>query len=154
SPYQSTATVTVNGLSRQINTVWTILPAINLSVPLSQIALLHVGDTVQVGPITAVDGEQRTAVIGVPNLPAGLSFDPVTATIIGPVSISAAGHGPYHVVVTANDGLETVTSTFDWNATGITFTRVPIRADQVGTNVNLPIHATNITGGTITYSAT
>ena len=47
-----------------------------------------------------------------------------------------------------------MTSTFIWNVTGITIDQLPLRADQVGANVSLPVHAVDATGGTLSYSAT
>ena len=107
-----------------------------------------------VGPITATDTKQLPVTIGVTNLPQGLTFNSSTGIISGGVASGASAGSPYHVVVTATDGAETVTSTFIWNVTGITIDQLPLRADQVGANVNLAVHAVDATGGTLTYSAT
>ena len=160
SPFSTLLSAT-NGLyTREWTIEWDIFSAIDIYIPYYEPLFPHpvnVDETVPVSfdPISVNDSLNRTPVVTVTGLPAGLSFDPSTGVISGTVSAGASTQGPYEVHVHADDGLDTADVAFQMIVSGIQLTSTPIvRLNHDGDIVDFNLNATTTSGGTLTYSAT
>ena len=87
-------------------------------------------------------------------LPGGLSIDPASGAITGTLSDSAFQATPYQVVLTATDGTSSASQTFAWTVTPVRLVNPGIQAVMVGDTGSLAVSAHDMTGATLTYSAT
>ncbi len=157
----STLLSATNGLyTREWTIEWDIFSAIYIYIPYYEPLFPHpvnVDETVPVSfdPISVNDSLNRTPVVTVTGLPAGLSFDPNTGVISGTVLAGASTQGPYEVHVHADDGIETADVAFQMIASGIQLTSTPVvQLNHDGDVVDFNLNATTTSGGTLTYSAT
>ncbi len=106
-------------------------------------------------PISVNDGLNRTPVVTVTGLPAGLAFNPNTGVISGTAQAGTSTHGPYEVHVHADDGLETNDIALPMIVSGIQLASTPVvRLNHNSDVVDFNLNATTTSGGTLTYSAT
>jgi N-acetylneuraminic acid mutarotase len=87
-------------------------------------------------------------------LPDGLSIDPGTGSISGTIGKAAAGESPFQVVVTATDGVNTATATFQWIVSlDFSVTDPGNQVSQSGDTVDLAIQTTTSQGQSLQFSA-
>ncbi len=161
SPYSTVISAT-NGLyTRQWTLEWDVYNAIGIYIPyfdplFPQPVNVDEAVFVSLDPISIYDSLNRTPVVTVTGLPAGLSFNPDTGAISGTIPAGAAStHGPYDVHVHADDGIETNDIAFPMIVSGIQLTLTPIvRLNHNGDVVDFNLNATTTSGGRLTYSAT
>ena len=160
SPYATLLSAT-NGLyTREWTIEWDAFSAIYVYIPYFEPLFPHpvnVDETVPVNfdPISVNDGLNRTPVVTVTGLPAGLSFNPNTGVISGTAQAGASTQGPYEVHVHADDGLETNDIAFPMLVSGIQLASTPVvRLNHNSDVVDFSLNATTTSGGTLMYSAT
>ncbi|HEY7426509.1 MAG TPA: putative Ig domain-containing protein [Gemmataceae bacterium] len=149
TPYTVTVTAS-NGISSSSQTfAWTVNP-ISLPNPGDQGNLD--GDAVSL-PLSATDASNGTLSYSADGLPPGLSIDSGTGEISGTIDNTADTNSPYSVMVTATDGTNTNSQTFNWYVAPLAMNPVDDQESQEGTTVSLQVSATDNVG-TPTYSAT
>jgi len=107
-----------------------------------------------------VDGDALT--FNASGLPAGLQIDGPTGDIYGMIDGSAASTAPYSVTVTATDNTPatpvSVSQTFNWIVGAATpapsLDKISDQVNAAGDVVDLPVHAKDPSGLTLTFSAT
>jgi uncharacterized repeat protein (TIGR01451 family) len=112
------------------------------------------GDAVSV-QVLGYDSAAGTLTYSATGLPPGLSIDASTGVISGTIAAGAAQGGPYTVTVTATDGTHANQESFAWAIHGLVSVASP--GDQGGAEgdvVSLPVQGLDLTGGTLSYSAT
>jgi hypothetical protein len=98
------------------------------------------GDAVSL-PLTAHYHGTGTLSYSASGLPAGLGINSATGLISGPVAGTADATSPYQVTVTATDGTNSGSQTFNWAvAPRISIDAVDDQANGVGDVVSLPRH--------------
>jgi DUF971 family protein len=116
----------------------------------------NTGDTVSGVTVTATDADGDTLTFGASGLPAGLSINSTTGVISG--TLTTASAGIFTVTVTASDGFNTGSATFQWTVTNPAAPVVTAPSDQTnneGDTVNgVTVTATGGNGGTLTFGAT
>lgn len=103
------------------------------------------------------DADNDPLTTTVTGLPAGLSFNALTGTITGQPAYSAGRTMPYTVNVTASDGFEVSSASFQllvWDPTGPTFPPPGTQVSNEGNTVSLPLGATDPDGDRLSYLAT
>src|SRR5205085_1976157 len=85
-------------------------------------------------------------------LPSGLSIDS-TGKISGTISNSAHASSPYQVTVTATDGTDSASVTFNWSVTRLAVDNPGNQQYREGASVSLTLTVTDHVG-TPTFSAT
>ena len=130
---------------------WNVWEGINIIPPGGQFS--SEGDTVSL-QIQASDPSPGTLTYSATGLPNGLTIDPNSGLISGTVSADNAVDLPIISKVTVSDGVASAQTSIYW------FLQSPISMNLVGNQlnndgdtVNLPIQASDATGGTLTYSA-
>jgi hypothetical protein len=144
-----THTVTLRGSDGQSQTsqtfLWTVA-GVSLGQPADQGSV--VGDAVSL----SVAGADASASLtySVSGLPGGLSINSSTGLISGTVAAGAAGDST--VTLTAADGSNSVSQTFDWSVAALTLAAPADQYGAEGGGVSLQLAATDV-GGTAAYSA-
>ncbi len=104
---------------------------------------LSVTDTTGTKPTFTGDG-----------LPDGLTLNPDTGKITGPLSTTAHTGSVYTTVITAKDGSDSDTQTFSWAVKNPILVINPgTQSNYDGAQVSLPITASDSTNGTLAFSA-
>ncbi|MGD9635611.1 MAG: putative Ig domain-containing protein [Pirellulales bacterium] len=157
SPYATLLSAT-NGLyTREWTIEWDFISAIYIYPSFySGVGAVSVDENsyVRFDPISVSDFLNRTPVVTVTGLPAGLTFNPDTLVISGTVPAGASTHGPYEVHIHADDGLETNDVVIPMVVSGIQLAAVPfVRLNHDGDAVDFNLNATTTSGGTLSYSA-
>ncbi len=112
------------------------------------------GDTVSL-QVQASDLTGGTLSYSANYLPAGLAIDPVTGLVSGTIAAGAAADSPLTTTVTAGDGTYSDSQTFTWNvSTPVTIAAPGDQSSAEGDAVSLQLHATDASGGSLTYAAT
>ena len=104
--------------------------------------------------VNANDVNGNPLTFTVTGLPTGLAIDSASGEITGTVANSAYRTTPYAVTVTASDGTLCASQSFVWNVTAILLTNPGDQSGAIGALVSLPILAQDVSGGTLSYSAT
>ncbi len=113
------------------------------------------GDAVSL-PIMATDPDGDKLAFSAAGLPPGLDIDSGTGVISGNVALTASTGSPYTVTVSASDGSLSSSQTFTWTVTPhITITDPGAQQNLEGDMLmpGLQIHATDVTGDPLTFSA-
>ncbi len=132
---------------------WTVnlpAPSVSLTNPGNQSN--SVGDYVDL-PLTASDSDDNALTFTVNTLPAGLAMDPNSGEITGVVASSAHSTTPYSITVTASDGSASSSMTFSWVVSAVSLTPPGDQGNLDGDTVNLPLSASDASGGTVSYTA-
>ncbi len=129
---------------------WDIGGVISISVP---DGLANVVGDVLTLPIAASDSGGGTLSYAATGLPAGLSINTTTGAITGTVSSAAASVGDYATTVTASDGTNTVSGTFDWAVSPAGTVTLATPADQSTTEGASASLSLSGSGGTLRYFA-
>jgi hypothetical protein len=150
NPYQVTVTAVDGGASATRSFSWTV-SRILITDPPSQIDAQ--GDNVSL-QIQATAPAGDTLTYGASGLPTGLTISSATGLISG--TVASAANGPHAVTVTASDGNETVSDTFQWTISNgaVTITNPTAQSTAEGAAASLQIHASDQSGDSFTYSAT
>jgi hypothetical protein len=131
---------------REVPTVTVVSPGNQLNFDGDQVSLA----------VSASDSGGATLSYSATGLPAGLGINANSGEISGTVATNADASGPYTTTITASNGTDSASQTVVWEVDYPVGAVNP--ADQTGfmdsSQVNLPIHATDAAGGTLTYSAT
>ena len=152
SPYTTTITVT-DGTNTDTDTfTWYVNPnnPVLMANPGAQTSAAGDMLAIQVQAVdSTVGGKLSYSVSG---LPAGLYYNPQTGLIFGTIASGAASGTPYSVIVTAGDGTDSASQTFDWtvNAAGVVTMVNP--GDQRNTEsdtVSLSVSVTDTGSGTL-----
>jgi guanyl-specific ribonuclease Sa len=88
-------------------------------------------------------------------LPAGLSINPITGLIFGTLANQSAG--TYHTIITVSDGVNAVSTSFNWTVTdgsAPAFVALDDQANGEGASIALQIRATDADGDPLTFDAT
>lgn len=152
SPYSVTVTATDSdaNISNTLTFTWSVSHLV-VSNPGSQTNL--VGDTVNL-TITVPYAGNGTLTYSAINLPSGLSIDSGTGMISGTIASDADANSPYSVTVTATDGTRTSSKTFTWTVPNLVLTNPGDQYYHDGDSVDIPATVTQISGHTVTFSAT
>ncbi len=129
---------------------WDIGGVISISVPSGLENV--VGDALTL-PIAASDSGGGTLSYAATGLPAGLSINTATGAITGTIASAAASVGNYTTTVTASDGTNTVSGTFDWAvspAGTVTLATPSNQTTAEGASASLSLSGS---GGTLHYFA-
>ena len=115
SPYTVTVTVDDGALSAIQLFTWTIDDT-NGSPTLAPLAAqAHAEDDTVWVQLAATDPDGDALTFAASNLPLGLSLDATTGVLTGTLSYTAAAASPYHVTVTADDGVLSTSGSFTWS---------------------------------------
>lgn len=156
TPYTITVTATddSNNLSVSQSFNWTI-NATNVAPVLANPGdqTNAAGDQVSL-QLSATDPDGDALTHTATGLPAGLSFDPITGTIIGTLANSAASSTPYTVTVTASDGMASSSQSFSWTVNYVGLSNPGDQSNLDGDNVSLQLGGNDASGLSLTYSAT
>jgi cyclophilin family peptidyl-prolyl cis-trans isomerase len=88
-------------------------------------------------------------------LPNGLIIDPATGTISGTIASGAHTSSPFTTTVTASDGTNTASQTFNWTVfPGVTITPVSNQTNKEGDTVSVPVSAKAANSTALSFSAT
>lgn len=111
--------------------------------------------------LSATDPDGNPLMYSATGLPPGLSLDPIYGDITGSIDYGYAANGPYHVTVTASNGILSDSQSFDWNVTpaapsidNADDTRWDDVNNAEGDSVAVPIQASDPDGLPLAYSAT
>jgi hypothetical protein len=151
-PYLSIVSATTDGITRSATFGWFIESLITINSPFAAQTQGYEGLGLD-GSITATSKLNGPISLSVTGLPAGLSFDPKSGTIIGTIEIGAAQNGPYQVDIHATNGQETADSVFELNVTGITYTGSTVEVADVGDSIDLQLSASTASGAPLTFAA-
>ncbi len=151
TPYNVTVTANDGTSSSSQTFAWTV-SAINLVAPGDQTNLD--GDTVSLPLTTAITARARSATAP-PACRPGLSINSRRAQITGSIAGTADTNSPYSVTVTATDGTNTSSQTFNWTVNPrVSVDAVSDQSNAVGDVVSLQCPASDAANGTLSYSAT
>jgi large repetitive protein len=112
-----------------------------------------VGDTVSL-QVLASDALNGTLTYSAMNLPTGLSINSATGLISGTIGVGADSSSPYAVTVTASDGMNSASQTFNWTVAHMSLVNPGALQSVDGANVSLPLQGYDADGDTLTYTAT
>jgi hypothetical protein len=114
------------------------------------------GDDVDL-QVSAADADGDPLSYTATGLPPGLLLNQYSGEILGVVDLKAAAGGPYHVVLTASDGTNSASTSFDWAVAHVnlapTVHAVEDQRNAVGEPVSLAVQAQDPNGDTLSYSA-
>jgi cyanophycinase-like exopeptidase len=151
SPYSVTVTANDGTSSSSQTFQWTV-SAINLVSPGDQTN--NDGDTVSLSLTTGYHGTGTLSYTAT-GLPTGLSISSTTGQITGTISATADTNSPYSVAVTATDGTNTSSQSFNWTVNAVvSVASLGDQSNAVGDAVSLQVTAGDALNGTLTYSAT
>jgi hypothetical protein len=141
------ATVTNSTYSANPTLTWNVTNPVTLTSPGDQ---SHgEGDTVAL-QIQADEADEATLSYTASCLPVGLSIDPATGLISGTITAS----GTYQTTVRASNGTSSSTQLVMWSVSGpVTMTTPGDQSHSEGDQVALQLQASDVSGGTLTYSA-
>ncbi len=149
TPYTVTVRASDGTSSSSQTFTWTV-SAINLVSPGDPSNLD--GDTVSL-PLTTSYHGSGTLSYSATGLPPGLNIDPSSGQISGTIDSTADTNSPYQVMVTATDGTNTASQSFNWTVSP-RLSMDPIDpTNAVGDVVSLQVSASDAANGTLTYSA-
>ncbi|HVS38569.1 MAG TPA: putative Ig domain-containing protein, partial [Gemmataceae bacterium] len=112
-----------------------------------------IGDSAYL-PTGGVDPDGDPLTFSASNLPPGLSIDSNSGLITGAISSSATDGMPYAVTLSATDGTNTASQTFDWTVTHVFVVNPGQQQNATGDSVILPINAGDNYGAPVTVTAT
>ncbi len=127
----------------------TVSQALGLTTPPTQSSWTDAPVSLALSTTGTVPG---VLTFGATNLPAGLSVNPTTGVITG-----TTGTGPARNLVTATvvSGPVTASTTFLWQVTNPLSGTVPsTQSNWIHSALTVPVHFTDSTGGTLSYTAT
>ncbi len=151
TPYNVVVTANDGTSSSSQTFAWTV-SAINLVSPGDQTN--NDGDTVSLSLTTGYHGS-GTLSYSATGLPPGMSINSGTGAMTGIIASSADANSPYSVTVTATDGTNTSSQTFNWTVNAvISFNALSDQSNAVGDVVSVQTSATDSLNNTLTYSAT
>ena len=150
SPYSVTVTASDGANSASQTFDWTVS---HFAIPNPGDQTNAVGDSVYV-PTGGSDADGDALTFSASDLPAGLSIDPSSGTITGTIGATADAGSPYTVTLTASDGTNTASQTFDWTVTHVFVVNPGPQENADGDSVILPINAGDNDGDNVTASAT
>src|SRR5207237_204688 len=102
------------------------------------------------------DADNDTLAYSATGLPTGLDINPTTGEITGTLGAHAGVGSPYHVTVSATDGFNTGTQSFDWTVNDTTTPSVTdpgAQSNDEGDVVSLAVITTDSDSDPLTYSA-
>jgi hypothetical protein len=115
------------------------------------------GDTVTL-PIQANDADGDTLSYSAGGLPPGLNIDSATGVISGSIASTAGSATPYAVTVSASDGTNSASASFNWTVSTpsgtVSITNPGTQHNAELDNVSLPIVASDSAGNPLTFTAT
>ncbi len=131
---------------------WTVNSPITIAVPATQTN--NDGDaSISVG-VSATDLTDGTITYAAQGLPPGLAINASSGTITGTIATGDSLIGTYEPIIVASDGTYTTTANFEWDVNSpITFTDPGSQYNVVGDSVTVPVPATDLTDGTLVYTA-
>jgi cyclophilin family peptidyl-prolyl cis-trans isomerase len=111
------------------------------------------GDSVSLAT-TATHTGSAALTFSATGLPDGLSIDPTSGMISGTISSGAHTSSPFTTTVTASDGTNSASQTFNWTVfSGVTVTSVPNQTNKEGDTVSVPVSAKAVNNGALTFTA-
>ncbi len=149
-----TATDTITNAATSQTFAWSVMP-MSHAPTLDPIAaqINAAGDAVLLS-LNANDVDGNPLTFTATGLPTGLGINATTGDITGTIANSAYRTIPYAVTVTASDGTLSASQSFAWSVTAIHVTNPGDQSGTIGQAVSLPIAALDLSGGTLSYSAT
>ncbi len=151
TPYSVTVTANDGTSSSSQTFAWTI-SAINLVSPGDQTN--NDGDTVSLSLTTGYHGS-GTLSYSATGLPPGLSINSSMGQISGTIAGTADTNSPYAVTVTATDGTNTSSQSFNWAVNPVvSLDALDDQSNGVGDTVSVPVSASDALNNTLSYSAT
>jgi hypothetical protein len=151
TPYLVTVTAS-DGTSSSSQTFAWAVSAVYVPPPADQ---SNFDDDVVSLPVTAGYHGTGTLTYSAAGLPSGLGINSSTGRITGTVANTADSGGPYLVTVTATDGSNSGSATFNWTINPRVSVAAPgDQANAAGDGVSLALSGTDEAGGTLTWSAT
>jgi len=155
-PYFVTITAAdSNGYSAGQQFLWNVNPANLDPVVTNPGSQINTQGDVLTLQISATDPAGNGLSYSATGLPPGLTIDSDSGLISGVLSDNSASESPYTVTVTATDGSNSGSTTFNWSVTNqnVTVTNPGTQSNTGGDTVSLQISASDPDGDTLTYSA-
>jgi hypothetical protein len=151
TPYAVTVTASDGTSSSSQSFTWAVSP-VSIPVPGDQTNLD--GDAVSLSLAAHYHGT-GTLSYSATGLPPGLSLNTATGAVSGTVANTADTNSPYSVTVTATDGTNSGSQTFNWIVNPrLTLAAPTDQSNAAGDVVSLTVSASDAGSGTVTYSAT
>ena len=149
-PYSTTVSASGGGASSSQAFAWNVSNPVSVYSPGDQFNA--VGDNVYV-TTGGSDANGAPLTFSASNLPPGLSIDPDSGDVTGTIANPAADGVPYAVTVSATDGVNTASTTFNWTVTHVFVVNPGDQQNADGDNVILPINAGENDGTPVTVTA-
>jgi|GEM_PF-749331 len=149
TPYNATVTASDGAQSGSQNFTWSI----------SHLGIVSPGDQTNVNgdavslQILANDPDGDTLSYSATGLPPNLSISSSTGLISGTLTNSADAGSPYSTTVTASDGTNTTSQTFNWTVAHLALTNPGNQVTRQGSTVTLQLSAHDSDNDGLTYSA-
>ena len=150
TPYAVTVTATDGTSSSSQSFTWTVA-AVVVAAPGDQTNLD--GDSVSLPLATHYHGS-GTLSYSATGLPPGLGINSATGTLSGSIANTADTNSPYAVTVTASDGSNSASQTFNWTINPrVSLYAVADQGNAAGDVVALALSASDASGAALTWTA-
>ena len=148
APYAVTVTASDGSHSASATFKWTVNPVL-LPTPGDQFNVTGNAVSVQV---QGSEGNGHSLTYSASGLPAGLSISSA-GLITGTLLTSAARANPYAVTVTASNGTQSASTTFNWSVQTLQITGPGDQSVKEGGAVSIQVQAYGTAGAILTYAA-
>ncbi len=153
TPYETVVTATDGTFSNNVMFQWAVATPTTVSITALNDQSNLEGDSVSL-QVSAADSADGTLIYTTDGLPAGLVIDSSSGLIAGTITAGAANSGPYAVTVTASNGTDYASQSFNWTVSPrISVTAIADQSNDEGDAVSLQVTASSPDGNTLTYSA-